>query len=101
MKYYGTPNTLIRVVYKVGFERRTRPIGRFNSEGVFETEDQTLIKRMNKHFAKAEEERPEKSEEKPSTDKTIRHCKKCDYTCETQGQLLKHYREEHKKDATE
>ena len=28
---------------------------------------------------------------------TLRHCKKCDFTCETQGELLKHYREIHPK----
>lgn len=28
----------------------------------------------------------------------IRHCKKCDFTCETQGELLKHYRECHPKE---
>ena len=27
----------------------------------------------------------------------LRHCKKCDFTCETQGELLKHYRESHAK----
>lgn len=27
----------------------------------------------------------------------IRHCKKCDFTCETQGELLRHYRECHPK----
>ncbi len=26
-----------------------------------------------------------------------RHCKKCDFTCETQGELLRHYREFHPK----
>lgn len=28
---------------------------------------------------------------------TLRHCKKCDFTCETQGQLLAHYRQFHPK----
>lgn len=28
---------------------------------------------------------------------TLRHCKKCDFTCETQGQLLAHYRQFHQK----
>ena len=28
---------------------------------------------------------------------SLRHCKKCDFTCETQGQLLAHYREFHSK----
>lgn len=32
--------------------------------------------------------------EKPSD---LRHCKKCDFACETQGQLLAHYREMHPK----
>ena len=27
----------------------------------------------------------------------MRHCKKCDFTCETQGELLRHYREIHPK----
>ena len=31
------------------------------------------------------------------TEITLRHCKKCDFTCETQGQLLAHYREFHSK----
>ena len=28
---------------------------------------------------------------------STRHCKKCDFTCETQGELLRHYREFHPK----
>ena len=28
---------------------------------------------------------------------TLRHCKKCDFTCENQGELLAHYREKHPK----
>ena len=27
----------------------------------------------------------------------LRHCKKCDFTCENQGELLAHYREKHPK----
>lgn len=34
-----------------------------------------------------------------ATDETLRHCKKCDFTCESQGELLKHYREAHPKEA--
>ena len=37
----------------------------------------------------------EETEIKPET--ALRHCKKCDFTCETQGELLKHYRETHAK----
>ena len=28
---------------------------------------------------------------------TIRHCKKCDFTCDNQGALLQHYRDKHPK----
>ena len=31
------------------------------------------------------------------TENSLRHCKKCDFTCETQGELLRHYRELHGK----
>lgn len=34
----------------------------------------------------------------PIEETTLRHCKKCDFTCETQGELLKHYRECHPKE---
>lgn len=33
-------------------------------------------------------------EEKPIT---LRQCKKCDFACESQGDLLRHYREQHPK----
>ena len=28
---------------------------------------------------------------------TLRHCKKCDFTCENQADLMRHYRENHPK----
>ena len=34
----------------------------------------------------------------PIEETSLRHCKKCDFTCETQGELLKHYRECHPKE---
>lgn len=43
---------------------------------------------------------PAETEEtsEPIEETTQRHCKKCDFTCETQGELLKHYRECHPKE---
>ena len=44
------------------------------------------------------DEKPIESEEvEIKTENSLRHCKKCDFTCETQGQLLAHYREFHSK----
>lgn len=44
------------------------------------------------------DEKPIEAEEfEIKTEITLRHCKKCDFTCETQGELLRHYRELHGK----
>ena len=32
-----------------------------------------------------------------TVEKTLRHCKKCDFTCDNQGVLMKHYAEKHPK----
>jgi ribosomal protein S4 len=45
----------------------------------------------------AEAEKTAESAE-PTEEAAQRHCKKCDFTCETQGELLKHYRECHPKE---
>lgn len=37
------------------------------------------------------------AEKKPSEEIKLRHCKKCDFTCESQGDLMRHYKE-HKKE---
>ena len=43
-------------------------------------------------------EKPIEAEEVEITaEKTLRHCKKCDFTCDNQGELLAHYREKHPK----
>lgn len=36
-------------------------------------------------------------EDESKTEVNLRHCKKCDFSCESQGQLLAHYREMHPK----
>ena len=48
------------------------------------------------YMAVVTEDTPEAKTETTITD--VRHCKKCDFTCETQGQLLRHYREFHAKE---
>ena len=51
-------------------------------------------------FAGTPQEGEEQGETKPETegDKPLRHCKNCDFTCETQGELMRHYRECHPKE---
>jgi hypothetical protein len=90
MKFNGTPNQLIKMVYRIGIARKTKSIGRFDKDGIFETEDANIIKRMTKHFTEQVFHIIEDKE-------IIRHCKKCSFTCTNQGELMKHYREEHPK----
>lgn len=105
MKFTGTPNVLIRMVYKIGMERRTKIIGRFDKDGIFETEDTRIINRMKKYFDNVKDiaQCPDKKEVNAQhitpviPEKIVRHCKKCSYTTTNQGDLMKHYREEHPK----
>jgi hypothetical protein len=55
-----------------------------------------ISKLLKQHF----EVKTENSvtDDKPTEGINIRHCKKCDFTCENQGQLLAHYREAHPKE---
>ena len=41
--------------------------------------------------------RPETTADEPDKPVSLRQCKKCDFACESQGDLLRHYREQHPK----
>jgi len=84
MKFLGEPNMLIRMNYRHGLLSYWKTVGRFDKDGVFETDDEKIIKRMQRNFPVSES-------------KELRHCKKCDFTCENQGELLAHYRTAHPK----
>ncbi len=79
MKYKYTPNCRI-IDY-----RRNKEMFRFNGNGEFETEDSELIEwiRKNKNFLKPDPKYK---------------CKKCDYETDNMGELLAHYKHEHKGD---
>ena len=106
MKFYGTPNM---GVYErknrkdVGKIKRQKLVFRFDSNGEFITDDEKLIPRLVKKFRCEETNttlpaKPIEAEEvEIRTENTLRHCKKCDFVCATQGELLKHYRENHPK----
>ena len=106
MKFYGTPNM---GVYErknrkdVGKIKRPKLVFRFDEMGEFVTDDEKLIPRLVKKFRFEETNttlpaKPIEAEEvEIRTENTLRHCKKCDFVCATQGELLKHYRENHPK----
>lgn len=85
MIFLGTPNKAVIGVTMNGFDRVIKPLFRFDKNGEYETNDPKMIKRCQKQFEVKEETKPRK-------------CKKCNFTCETQGELLRHYRENHPKE---
>ena len=100
MKFYGLPDMGV-------YERKTRRdiiknkrpklIFRFDENGKYVTEDIALIEKLKRKF-RYDEIEIENKEIEIKSENSLRHCKKCDFTCETQGQLLKHYRESHTKE---
>ena len=63
--------------------------------------DGYIVQIANTTFAEkpieAEEVEISQIETEIKSEISLRHCKKCEFTCETQGQLLAHYREFHSK----
>lgn len=82
MKFFGTPNLLVK-----DSKNDDKPLFRFNDNGEFETEDERLIKRLKQHF---------KFEDNVKSDSI--QCKKCERTFDTKGDLLAHYRKDHPKE---
>ena len=78
----------------------------FDEKGEYKTDDAAMCEKLKAKFRydqidSTKTETPVIAEvaetAEPAAESTpMRHCKKCDFVCETQGQLLKHYREKHK-----
>jgi len=101
MKFKAEPNLYVRIANKY-VQRVTGKKGfYFDDKGEYTTENEVLIKVISQNFEIVEEvaevvkEVEEIVEGKAETKQ--RHCKKCDFTCETQGEILKHYKTEHPK----
>lgn len=94
MKFYSTPNMYVKFTPRHKRMFHTHGLY-FGTDGTYETENEVLIQLLKTRF-KHEEPQPE-LEISASPSETIRHCKKCEFTCETQGELLRHYRECHPK----
>ena len=90
MRFKAEPNLYVR--FSLPLQRATGRKGLyFKEDGTFETESPVLIKALSRQFEIDE------SENKGNSTETIRRCKKCDFSCNGQGELLKHYRENHPK----
>jgi len=87
VKFKGTPNLLVRITKHHRGEVKHFS---FDDKGLYETEHPFTIQRLKAQFEEVKEENNVQGEK-------IKHCKKCDFTCDTQGELLKHYRVEHPK----
>jgi hypothetical protein len=105
IKYFGNP------LYAIKSKLTGKIIFVFDSKGEFITDDKLIIERANGFFDSIELEATEKGKRKVKTfynppitieknileEKKSRHCKKCDYSCDFQADMLKHYREFHSK----
>lgn len=80
MIFLGEPNLTVRIIKA----RRQEPkVFKFDNEGKFETENPLLINRLKLTFKFEEIKRI--------------HCKKCDFECNTKGELTAHCQTEHPK----
>jgi hypothetical protein len=85
MKFYGKPGSLVREMRRNPMKEEPEfvPLFRFDKNGEYETSDDRLIQKLKKKF---------RHEEKMFT------CKKCGYETANKGELLAHYRANHKEE---
>lgn len=86
------PITASEITEVDGFEIRPVPLVYPSATETFTTLDEKPIEAEEVEIISNSTEETE-----IKTEITLRHCKKCDFTCETQGELLRHYRELHGK----
>lgn len=86
MKFFAEPNLYVRIVNKHLRLRRMSGF-HFDENGVYETEDATLIAHLKNNF---------RYEETPTEQDQVFKCTRCSFETDKQGVLLAHYRT-HKK----
>jgi hypothetical protein len=97
MKFKGTPNLFVRISNKY-VQRATGIKGfYFNEVGEYEAENPILIKVIGQNFETIQEE-PKTENNVTGEEIKLRKCKKCEFECETQGELLQHYKKAHPKE---
>lgn len=98
MIFKGTPNMYIKYNNKILLRLINKKGFYFDSEGKYKTENDYEIKYLKQVFEYEENNEPiVVQEDKNEEEKNIKKCQKCDFTCDNQGELLKHYRKEHPK----
>jgi hypothetical protein len=96
MKYKSEPNLYVKINNKY-VQRVTGKKGfSFDSDGVYETDNELLIKVLSQNFTIDEQSNEENNSQ--GEEIKLKNCKKCEFTCKTQGEILKHYKEDHPKE---
>ena len=97
MRFKAEPNLYVRLNNKY-VQRSTGKKGfYFDSEGIYETNNELMIKVLSQNFTIDEQPEPKEENNVQGEEIKLKHCKKCEFTCETQVEILKHYRVEHPK----
>lgn len=96
MRFKAEPNLYVRLSLPLQRILGGKKGFYFNAEGRFETENPFLIRALSRQF-----EIDDEIENKADSTEVIRRCKKCDFTCGNQGDLLAHYRKNHPKKEAE
>ena len=94
MRFKAEPNLYVRLSLPLQRILGGKKGFYFDAEGRFETEIPVLIKALSRQF---EIDNSDEIENKVDSTDAIRRCKKCDFTCDNQGELLAHYRKNHPK----
>jgi len=104
--FYGSPNSIAKVTTKYPYtlKKYTKPLFRFdeNGEYLMESNDFSIINELKRKYRYSISADVEPIETETTADTCeeikVKHCKKCDFTCTNQGDLLYHYRSFHAKE---
>lgn len=97
MQFRGEPNLLVRITKPKNGEVKHFV---FDENGIYETNHPFTAQRLRASFEEINGKiNIEKSVKETATGEEIKlkHCKKCEFACESQVDLLKHYRTDHPK----
>jgi hypothetical protein len=100
MKFKGEPNLLVKFSKKPLQIATSKKGFCFDENGEYSTENEVECKALSQVFEVVPEEMPDgMPTEEPISESKLRHCKKCEFSCKNQGEMLMHYRIEHKEES--